>query len=100
MLPFVDSLVRQITLTTLLDIAITAFFIYWLFSLIRGTRAVTLVIDSCPHEQNGDDRMPRTIIREERPVVSRTRSRSRIRGIPPVLGDDRDGVVLDFAAGR
>jgi diadenylate cyclase len=44
MLPFVDSLVRQFTLTTLLDIAITAFFIYWLFSLIRGTRAVTLVI--------------------------------------------------------
>lgn len=44
MLPFVDSLVRQITLTTLLDIALTAFFIYWLFSLIRGTRAVTLVI--------------------------------------------------------
>jgi diadenylate cyclase len=44
MLPFVESLVRQITLTTLLDIAITALFIYWLFSLIRGTRAVTLVI--------------------------------------------------------
>ena len=44
MLPFVDSLVRQNTLTTLLDIAITALFIYWLFSLIRGTRAVTLVI--------------------------------------------------------
>jgi diadenylate cyclase len=44
MLPFVDSLVRQITLTTLLDISITAIFIYWLFSLIRGTRAVTLVI--------------------------------------------------------
>ncbi len=44
MLPFVDSLVRQITLTTLLDIAITAIFIYWLFSLIRGHRAVTLVI--------------------------------------------------------
>jgi diadenylate cyclase len=43
MLPFVESLVRQITLTTLLDIAITAVFIYWLFSLIRGTRAVTLV---------------------------------------------------------
>jgi diadenylate cyclase len=42
--PFVESLVRQITLTTLLDIAITALFIYWLFSLIRGTRAVTLVI--------------------------------------------------------
>jgi len=44
MLPFVDSLVRQITLTTLLDIGITAIFLYWLFSLIRGTRAVTLVI--------------------------------------------------------
>ncbi len=44
MLPFVDSLVRQITMTTLLDIGITAIFIYWLFSLIRGTRAVTLVI--------------------------------------------------------
>jgi diadenylate cyclase len=44
MLPFVESLVRQITLPMLLDIAITAFFIYWLFSLIRGTRAVTLVI--------------------------------------------------------
>ena len=42
--PFIESLVRQITLTTLLDIAITALFIYWLFSLIRGTRAVTLVI--------------------------------------------------------
>ncbi len=44
MLPLVESLVRQFTLATLLDIAITAFFIYWLFSLIRGTRAVTLVI--------------------------------------------------------
>src|SRR5678815_3380251 len=44
MLPFVESLVRQVTLTTLLDIAITALFIYGLFSLIRGTRAVTLVI--------------------------------------------------------
>jgi len=42
--PFIESLVRQISLTTLLDIAITALFIYWLFSLIRGTRAVTLVI--------------------------------------------------------
>ena len=44
MLPFVESLVRQVTLTTILDIAITALFFYWLFSLIRGTRAVTLVI--------------------------------------------------------
>ncbi len=44
MLPFVESLLSQITLTTVLDIAITALFIYALFSLIRGTRAVTLVI--------------------------------------------------------
>ncbi|MEW6223578.1 MAG: diadenylate cyclase CdaA [Chloroflexota bacterium] len=42
--PLIESLVQQATLTTLLDIAITALFIYWLFSLIRGTRAVTLVI--------------------------------------------------------
>lgn len=42
--PFIESLVRQVSPTTLLDISITALFIYWLFSLIRGTRAVTLVI--------------------------------------------------------
>jgi diadenylate cyclase len=41
---FVDSLVRQITPATVLDVAITALFLYWVFSLIRGTRAVTLVI--------------------------------------------------------
>ena len=41
---FVDSLVRQITPATVLDISITALFIYWVFSLIRGTRAVTLVL--------------------------------------------------------
>ena len=34
----------QVGLTTLLDIGITALLIYWLFSLIRGTRAVSLVI--------------------------------------------------------
>ncbi len=44
MVPFVESLSRQVTLTTVLDITITALFIYWVFSLIRGTRAVTLVI--------------------------------------------------------
>ena len=44
MLAFLESLVRQITPNALLDIGITALFIYWLFSLIRGTRAVTLVI--------------------------------------------------------
>ncbi len=34
----------QIRATTLLDIGIVALLIYWLFSLIRGTRAVSLVI--------------------------------------------------------
>ena len=34
----------QIDLTTIVDIGITALLIYWLFSLIRGTRAVRLVI--------------------------------------------------------
>lgn len=42
--PLVESLAQQITWATVLDIAITALFIYWVFSLIRGTRAVTLVI--------------------------------------------------------
>ena len=39
----VESIASQVRLTTLLDIAITAFVIYWLFNLIRGTRAVRLV---------------------------------------------------------
>src|SRR5213083_726414 len=39
-----QSIVGQIDLTTLVDIGITALLIYWLFSLIRGTRAVSLVI--------------------------------------------------------
>src|SRR4051812_38805411 len=34
----------QIRLSSVLDIAITALLIYWLFSLIRGTRAVRLVL--------------------------------------------------------
>jgi diadenylate cyclase len=38
------SIIRQIDLTSLVDIGITALLIYWLFSLIRGTRAVSLVI--------------------------------------------------------
>jgi diadenylate cyclase len=52
---FVDSIIAQLQqlfapildqlrLSTLLDIAITALLIYWLFSLIRGTRAVRLVL--------------------------------------------------------
>ena len=39
-----DTMVGQIRPTTLVDIGITALVIYWLFSLIRGTRAVRLVI--------------------------------------------------------
>src|SRR5213083_904063 len=39
-----QSIVGQIGLTSLIDIGITALLIYWLFSLIRGTRAVSLVI--------------------------------------------------------
>jgi diadenylate cyclase len=38
------SIFEQVRLTTVVDIAITSLLIYWLFSLIRGTRAVRLVI--------------------------------------------------------
>src|SRR5436190_1143644 len=38
------SILDQVRLTTIVDIGITALLIYWLFSLIRGTRAVRLVI--------------------------------------------------------
>jgi len=38
------SILEQHQLTTIVDIGITALLIYWLFSLIRGTRAVRLVI--------------------------------------------------------
>ncbi len=38
------SILDQVRPTTLLDIGITALLSYWLFSLIRGTRAVRLVI--------------------------------------------------------
>lgn len=38
------SVLDQVSLITLVDIGITALLIYWLFSLIRGTRAVRLVI--------------------------------------------------------
>jgi diadenylate cyclase len=41
---FFGSILEQVRLTTLVDIGITALLIYWLFSLIRGTRAVRLVI--------------------------------------------------------
>jgi diadenylate cyclase len=39
-----SSILDQVRPTTVLDIAITALLIYWLFSVIRGTRAVRLVI--------------------------------------------------------
>jgi diadenylate cyclase len=39
-----SSILEQVHLTTVVDIGITALLIYWLFSLIRGTRAVRLVI--------------------------------------------------------
>jgi diadenylate cyclase len=38
------SILDQVRLTDILDIGITALLIYWLFSLIRGTSAVRLVI--------------------------------------------------------
>ena len=39
-----QSILEQVRLESVLDIAITAVLIYWLFSLIRGTSAVRLVI--------------------------------------------------------
>ena len=44
MLESLGSILEQVSLTTIVDIGITALLIYWLFSLIRGTRAVRLVI--------------------------------------------------------
>jgi diadenylate cyclase len=38
------SILDQVRPATILDVGITALLIYWLFSLIRGTRAVRLVI--------------------------------------------------------
>src|SRR5262249_33577696 len=38
------SILDQVRITDILDIGITALLIYWLFSLIRGTSAVRLVI--------------------------------------------------------
>lgn len=44
MTDLLGSILGQVSLTTVIDIGITALLIYWLFSLIRGTRAVRLVI--------------------------------------------------------
>jgi hypothetical protein len=40
----IASILEQVRPATVLDVGITALLIYWLFSLIRGTRAVRLVI--------------------------------------------------------
>lgn len=44
MAELLGSILEQVRPTTFVDIGITALLIYWLFSLIRGTRAVRLVI--------------------------------------------------------
>jgi diadenylate cyclase len=44
MLPDLQPILDQVRPSTLIDIGITALLIYWLFSLIRGTRAVRLVL--------------------------------------------------------
>ena len=40
----ISSILGTVKLNTIVDIGITALLIYWLFKLIRGTRAVRLVI--------------------------------------------------------
>jgi diadenylate cyclase len=42
--PLVGSILDQVSISTLIDIGVTALLIYWLFSLLRGTQAVRLVI--------------------------------------------------------
>ena len=44
MMPLIQSILDQVKLNAIVDIGITALLIYWLFKLIRGTRAVRLVI--------------------------------------------------------
>jgi diadenylate cyclase len=43
-MPLLQSAFDSVSANVVLDIAITALLIYWLFSLIRGTRAVRLVV--------------------------------------------------------
>jgi len=43
-MPLIQSALDKVSPNVLADVAITALLIYWLFSLIRGTRAVRLVI--------------------------------------------------------
>jgi len=44
---FVQPVLDKVSPNVVADVAITALLIYWLFSLIRGTRAVRLVIGVC-----------------------------------------------------
>jgi len=46
-MPLIQSALENVSPNVVADIAITALLIYWLFSLIRGTRAVRLVIGVC-----------------------------------------------------
>jgi len=46
-MPLLQSALDQVSPNVVADIAITAVLIYWLFSLIRGTRAVRLLIGVC-----------------------------------------------------
>jgi diadenylate cyclase len=46
-MPLLQSALDQVSPNVVADIAITALLIYWLFSLIRGTRAVRLVVGVC-----------------------------------------------------
>jgi len=46
-MPLIQSALDNVSPNVVADIAITALLIYWLFSIIRGTRAVRLVIGVC-----------------------------------------------------
>jgi len=46
-MPLIQSVLDKVGPNNVADVAITALLIYWLFSLIRGTRAVRLVIGLC-----------------------------------------------------
>ncbi len=46
-MPLIQSALDKVSPNVLADVAITALLIYWLFSLIRGTRAVRLVVGVC-----------------------------------------------------
>ena len=46
-MPLIQSVLDQVSPNVLADVVITALLIYWLFSIIRGTRAVRLVVGVC-----------------------------------------------------